>query len=294
MTRTVKTVPAIPALFAVGLAALTGCSTVKSLSPFDGAPYAQDIKPTVSRPTQPDKPVYPVAPKATTGGLSAPVSPLAQAAARDIAVDGLAGSSTPAPITAGDSDKIKPGFAADRRKSDDDGTFPNLAQVPARPSDLPSFADAHRQVGALQADRAAAALSAPSAAGGGKTAAGSLTARPEDRSPCLAGMPAAGAAKAAVSFAVGSSTLTDEARASLADAVPDVRAAQGEVRIVGDGDRAADSAPPTRRFNLAMARASSVALALTEFGISSQRIAVGVSCSDTALSGPSVRLYLDS
>lgn len=184
----------------------------------------------------------------------------------------------------------------------DDGRYPNLAQVPERPTDIPSFAEARAVEKSLIANRTAASEpgSADTAASEGAagtpaavktaSAAAKVAARAEDRAPCLGAE--TGQPTTTVRFDKGSSALTADERRVLADTVPEVRSGKGTIRIVGHGDTDEGSGQGAVRFDLAVARAGAVAHALAGFGIPAQRMAVAVACTDAAASGASVQLYL--
>ena len=169
---------------------------------------------------------------------------------------------------------------------DDTGHYRNLAEVPKRPTNLPTFAEARATEASLVAER------------GGTTAAPE-TAKPDssvheqDRAPCG---PTLGEAKPAVTvrFDPGSTTLPADQRGVLGDSLADVRSTSGPIRVVGHGDSAAGASGGVTRFSLAMGRASAVAQALAEFGIPAQRIAIQVACDENPAAGASVQLYTAS
>jgi outer membrane protein OmpA-like peptidoglycan-associated protein len=170
----------------------------------------------------------------------------------------------------------------------DNGQYRNLAEVPARPKNTPSFAEARATEAALEADRGGVAPSADKS-----EANPAPSARPEDRAPCGRG---AGSARPAATlrFDRGSVKLPDDQRGVLSDALPEVRNGAGTIRVVGHGDSDMGSAQGTARFDLAMGRASAVAQALAEFGIPVQRIALQVACDENPAAGASVQLYAAS
>jgi outer membrane protein OmpA-like peptidoglycan-associated protein len=195
----------------------------------------------------------------------------------------------------------------------DDGTYPNLAQVPARPVNMPTFAEAKTLEKALVAtaakakDESQSSPAAPSVDSSpvpvsklvkpAAAPAPTITAaadRPEDSSPCLSGKPAEGQPTATIHFDPGSAAMTSVTLADLAEALPSIRAATGTIRIFGHGDGQTDSSAGSGRFDLAAARAGAVAQAVAGYGIPAPRIAVGVACSDAALGGSSVQLYAES
>ena len=213
----------------------------------------------------------------------------------------------------------QPSIPEERRAFNDDGKYPNLAQVPARPVNLPTFADAASLEKLLQADSAAqkqkdltgpsaastpataAASAKASAAGGTATASAAPAAgatmasnRAEDRGPCLSQAPVSGDPTVTVHFRPGSSAMTADELAVLVEALPTVRTGSGTIRIFGHGDTDRSGVQTTSRFDLAVARAGAVALALAGYGIPTPRMAVGVACADTAMAGASVQLYAES
>jgi outer membrane protein OmpA-like peptidoglycan-associated protein len=200
------------------------------------------------------------------------------------------------------------------RQFKDDGTYPNLAQVPARPVNVPTFAEAKVLEKSLVADQQKArdaspaspdapavdstpvpvsklAMAGPVLATPASTAA---AARAEDQAPCLSGKPADGDPTTTLHFDTGSAALTSANLAVLADAMPTIRAAKGTIRIFGHGDTETNAATGAGRFDLAAARAGAVAQAVAGYGIPVPRIAVGVACSDAAFAGASVQLYAES
>ena len=195
----------------------------------------------------------------------------------------------------------------------DDGTYPNLAQVPARPVNMPTFTEAKALEKALVADAGKAKADAPASPAAPsvdsspvpvskliQTAAAQAPAiataadRPEDSAPCLSGKATEGKATATVRFETGSAAIDTARLQALVEAMPSIRAATGTIRIFGHGDPGADGAAGSGRFDLAVARANAVAQAVAGYGIPAPRIAVGVACSDAALGGSSVQLYAES
>jgi outer membrane protein OmpA-like peptidoglycan-associated protein len=192
----------------------------------------------------------------------------------------------------------------------DDGRYPNLAQVPERPADVPSFAEARAAEQSLIANRNAAGTrpaspdtppanaasvspaTAPAAKAADTAAQTKVVPRAEDRAPCLGKDRETGQPTTTVRFDQGSATLTAEERGILAEAIPAVRGSSGTIRIVGHGDTETGSGQNANRFDLAVARAGAVAQALAGFGVPTQRMAVSVACADAAASGASVQLYL--
>jgi len=198
-----------------------------------------------------------------------------------------------------------PSVPEERRAFHDDGNYPNLAQVPARPVNLPTFADAASLEKLLQADSAAAkqkdlpAGASPASASKPEpsTSANATvvsTTRAEDRAPCLNPTVRSGDPTVTVHFKPGSSALTAGELAILVDALPAVRGGNGTIRIFGHGDTDPGAPKSVSRFDLAVARAGAVALALAGYGVPTPRMAVGVACVDTAMAGASVQLYAES
>ena len=209
-----------------------------------------------------------------------------------------------------------PQLPAEHKQFKDDGTYPSLAQVPARPKNLPTFAEAKALESRLSADNdkaktaspeSASAPSVDSSAEKAAPAAGtpqalqtaSLTpsgavARPEDKAPCLGPDSVAGDLATTIHFAPGSSAMTSATLEGLAEVMPTVRGAKGTIRVFGHGDTDANAQAFAGRFDLAAARAGAVAQALAGFGIPVAKIAVGVACHDPATAGASVQLYAES
>jgi outer membrane protein OmpA-like peptidoglycan-associated protein len=203
---------------------------------------------------------------------------------------------------------------AEHRQFKDDGTYPNLAQVPARPVNLPTFAEAKKVEKALLADnekqkapspqspaapsidsspqKVATAATPPVTASVAPVAAG--TPRTEDKSPCLSASPTPGTPTATIRFAPGSSAITSDDLQVLAELMPTIRGANGTIRLFGHGDTDENARQGAGRFDLAAARAGAVAQALAGFGIPVPKIAVGVACRDAATSGASVQLFAES
>ncbi len=208
-----------------------------------------------------------------------------------------------------------PQLPAEHKQFKDDGTYPSLAQVPARPKNLPTFADAKALESRLSADNDTAKTAAPGSPNAPSVdsspekapAAGTpqalqtavltpsgAVARAEDKSPCLGSDSIAGDLTATVHFAPGSSAMTSASLEGLAEAMPTVRGAKGTIRVFGHGDIDANAQASAGRFDLAAARAGAVAQALAGFGIPAGKIAVGVACRDAATAGASVQLYAES
>jgi outer membrane protein OmpA-like peptidoglycan-associated protein len=191
----------------------------------------------------------------------------------------------------------------------DDGTYPNLAQVPARPVNMPTFLEAAAVEKSLVGDREKAKDAVPdspaspavdsvmSAAGPAIATAVTppqatpVAARVEDGSPCLSQKPVDADPTAILRFEIGSSSLTSDDLQILADSLPAVRQSKGAIRILGHGDTEPGAAQAAGRFDLAASRASAVAQALAGFGIPAPRIALGVACTDASIAGASVQLY---
>jgi outer membrane protein OmpA-like peptidoglycan-associated protein len=240
----------------------------------------------------------PVPPPAAAGKPAAPAQVADESAAPSKGDDRDAGQGPSIP-------------AADRKLSDD-GAYPNLAQVPARPVNLPTFAEAAALEKTLVADRekakdpepaspaapavdsAVVPVPVPAAKPGAPSAAApaEVAARPEDSAPCLNMKTVSGDLAATLHFDPGSAALTTGNRNILAEAIPVVRAAKGTIRIFGHGD--SETGVASARFDLAAARAAAVAQALAGYGIPAPRIAVGVACADAAFAGASVQLYAES
>jgi outer membrane protein OmpA-like peptidoglycan-associated protein len=200
------------------------------------------------------------------------------------------------------------------RQFKDDGTYPNLAQVPSRPVNMPTFSEVKVLEKALVADSAKAKDASPASPDAPavdstlvpvsklvKPASASTTPvvamaaeRAEDRAPCLSGAPADSQLAATVHFESGSAAITSGELALLSEALPTIRAAQGAIRIFGHGDTETGSATGAGRFDLAAARAGAVAQAVAGYGIPVPRIAVGIACNDPAFAGASVQLYAES
>jgi len=207
-----------------------------------------------------------------------------------------------------------PSIPEDRRAFKDDGNYPNLAQVPARPVNLPTFAEAKTIEKSLVADREQANNAAPQSpdapavdsvpvpvsklkpvevATAAPTVPEAAT-RLEDRSPCLGERPINSKPTAVLHFDIGSAAMTADSLAKLVEALPSIRAATGTIRIFGHGDTEPNAATGAGRFDLAAARAGAVAQAMAGYGIPVPRIAVGVACTDAAFAGASVQLYAES
>ncbi len=209
-----------------------------------------------------------------------------------------------------------PQLPAEHRQVNDNGTYRNLAQVPPRPVNLPTFADARSLESSLEADTSKAKTNSPESpnappvdtapdrvASAGDASqmtktpaviASGAIARPEDKSPCLGNDAAIGDLATTIHFEPGSSAMTSSSLETLAEAMPTVRGAKGTIRVFGHGDTDANAQQSAGRFDLAAARAGAVAQALAGFGIAVPKIAVGVACNDAATAGASVQLYAES
>jgi outer membrane protein OmpA-like peptidoglycan-associated protein len=183
-----------------------------------------------------------------------------------------------------------------RAPEDEDRPYPNLAQVPARPLNMPTFAQAAATEKQLLADRANAKdrpdspspdqVLAPRPTPAVGAAANAVDFRLEDRSPCLAQAEPKGEPAATIQFAPGSASLTADNMETLAGVLPAVRSSTGTIRILGHGDTDTGAAKSSARFDLAVTRADSVADALTGYGIPA--------CVDSSFAGQSVQLFTES
>jgi outer membrane protein OmpA-like peptidoglycan-associated protein len=317
--------PRLGLAFAAIGAALAGCSTVKDISPFSSnVPYAQDISPTMARPASPEIPVYKAAPAAAPAIKPAPVpspppppqpapSPQSSIAPTPSPV---AMAAAPAPVEktvvaqkAGEIQSPSPS-PEEKHTFKDDGTYPNLAQVPARPVNMPTFLEAAAVEKSLVGDRdnakdavpdspaspAVDSVTSPASVAVAQATATPLktttiAARIEDGSPCLSQKTVDADPTAILRFEIGSSSLTSDDLQILADSLPAVRQSKGAIRILGHGDTEPGAAQAAGRFDLAASRAGAVAQALAGFGIPAPRIALGVACTDASMAGASVQLY---
>jgi outer membrane protein OmpA-like peptidoglycan-associated protein len=296
------------------------------------------VKPTQARPAEPEVPVYskaaPAAPSQATApkptvtppppaapapqsSLVPPAPPSVQQAAVAPPDEKPAAEKAAAAASQHDAkvaDASLPTIPEERRRFNDPGTYPNLAQVPARPVDLPTFAAAATLEKQLEADYVTTAQPSPpspavpspetvaeapkpatiSASPAPVTKPVEVVARDEDKSPCLTNAMVDATPAATLKFDEGSSALTADDRAVLADAMPSVREAKGTLRILGHGDTETNSAIGAGRLSLAIARAGAVAQALAGYGIPVGRIAIGVACQDTMAAGALVQLYAES
>ena len=222
-------------------------------------------------------------------------------------------SSEDTEVAGGGEKKAQPTIPEADKAFHDDGTYPNLAQVPARPVNMPTFTEAKALEKALVADAGKMKADSPASPAAPSVdsspvpvtklvtpvaaSAPTITAaadRPEDSSPCLSGSPAESKPTATIHFEPGSAAIDTVTQQALVEAIPTIRAATGTIRIFGHGDPGADGAAGSGRFDLAVARANAVAAAVAGYGVPAPRIAVGVACSDAALGGSSVQLYAES
>jgi len=217
------------------------------------------------------------------------------------------------PVAARKADQPQASPLSDEEKHTfkDDGTYPNLAQVPARPVNMPTFLEAAAVEKSLVGDREKAkepvpdspaspavdSVTSPVNPAPATTAnltppkATPVAARVEDGSPCLSQKPVDADPIAILRFEIGSSSLTSDDLQILADSLPTVRQSKGAIRILGHGDTEPGAAQAAVRFDLAASRADAVAQALAGFGIPAPRIALGVACTDASMAGASVQLY---
>jgi outer membrane protein OmpA-like peptidoglycan-associated protein len=282
------------------------------------APAAASPPPAAAEPPLP----APLPEKASQADLDAPKvaqakpaptpAPAPAAAAKPVAAEQVADESATS-TKGGDRDSGQgPSIPAADRKLSDDGAYPNLAQVPARPVNLPTFAEAaalEKQIvsdtekakdaapaspQAPAVDSVIVPVAVPQAKPVAPTAAAqaAIAERAEDSAPCLNMKTVSGDLAATLHFDPGSAAITTGNRNILADAIPVIRAAKGTIRIFGHGD--SDTGVAAARFDLAAARAAAVAQAVVGYGIQAPRIAVGVACADAAYAGASVQLYAES
>jgi len=273
-------------------------------------------------PTKPAPPAQPSAPETSPTPTSAPEilppplpppdthSSIEQPAAPAAAQAKPASSDAAKPVHSADQE---PSIPKERRAFTDDGRYPNLAQVPPRPVNMPTFADAAALEKTLTGDQAKAKDVSPASpdAPSPQSAPEPVAARPvapkpvapapapavamraEDASPCLAQAPVTGAPTVSLRFDPGSSALSADDLQLLTEALPTVRGSKGTLRILGHGDTDTGSAKAAGRFDLAAARAGAVAQALAGYGVPAPRIAVGVACDDAPATGASVQLYAE-
>jgi outer membrane protein OmpA-like peptidoglycan-associated protein len=200
-----------------------------------------------------------------------------------------------------------PTIPEERRGFKDDGIYRSLAQVPARPVNMPTFAEAAAIENTLKSDQSHAKATGPdtvpgtssgsaSAAAPAKTAtiAAAPTSRLEDRTPCFDAASSPGQLAVTLRFQPGSAALTSDNMANLVESLPTVRASTGVLRVFGHGDTETGSVSGAPRFDLATARAGAVAQALAGYGIPVSRMAIGVACADTGAVGESVQLFAQS
>ena len=275
---------------------------------------------------QAGSPVAEPTPAPKSSSIDAPAPQVAGAQASTTVADVVAGEKNPTGASAksGTRDKTTdagkeegPSIPDERRAFKDDGTYPNLAQVPPRPVNMPTFAEAATLEKSLVADRekakdvSPASPEAPSVDSAPVTIsipinskapvtpasvskAAAVASRTEDGSPCLTEKPVDAEPAAIIHFDPGSSAMSAGNLAILADAMPTIRAAKGTIRIFGHGDIETNASAGLTRFDLAAARAGSVAQAVAGYGIPVPRIAVGVACNDAAVAGASVQPSLKS
>jgi len=285
--------------------------TASTPAPEAAAPPAPSAPAPAAPPPPPPPAATPPAPQSQSSSAPDSATRTAEAEAPKAAKPGESSEDTE--VAGEGRKKPLPTIPDADREFKDDGTYPNLAQVPARPVNMPTFAEAKALEKALVADRDKAKddsqsspaapsvdstpvpvskLAKPAQAPAPQIAAAAD--RPEDSSPCLSGKPGEGKPTATIHFDPGSAAMTSVTLADLVEALPSIRAATGTIRIFGHGDSQADSSAGSGRFDLAAARASAVAQAVAGYGIPAPRIAVGVACNDAALGGSSVQLYAES
>lgn len=304
---------------------------VTDIPAFTPVPKPEVAKSAPAKPSPPPPPAPAVAPQSDAPPAAKPEPVPPQAAIRQPAAPAIATAvppveravpPVPAPATAepaapaevARADQARPepqpralpSIPDDRREfTKDDGQYPNLAQVPARPVNLPTFAEAaqleqnlRREGGTARNTRDESPNPAHVVAAGRASPQASsepvaIQPRLEDRSPCV-GDNSGGSPTAVVRFSSGSAALRAEDLAALVQALPSVRSSSGPIRLYGHGDGEGAGSQGAARFDLAVARAGAVAQALAGYGISAARMAVGVACTDTALVGSSVQLFAQS
>lgn len=185
-------------------------------------------------------------------------------------------------------------------------TYPNLADVPERPTEIPSAEERERLLEELQSDRAASGLSFGAAAeqaapdGEGEETAEPAPA-PDQPTPEPRFTPdaASGDEAGTVYFDAGQTDLGVEELAVL-DSVAEAHAAQGgEIRVVGHAASGAADAVGTETVpaELSRQRAQSVADALVQRGVERSSIWVSGAADTQPASGPAearrVQIYLD-
>ncbi|HLG88030.1 MAG TPA: OmpA family protein [Alphaproteobacteria bacterium] len=183
-------------------------------------------------------------------------------------------------------DSAPPSIPPEQMAYNDSGRYRNLAEVPKRPTNLPTFAEARATEASLVAERNGSAP--PTDA----TKASNAT-HEQDRAPCGPD-PSKAKPEVTVRFDTGSTSLPADQRGVLGDALANVRSATGTIRVVGHGDAEPGAGGGVNRFDLAMGRASAVAQALAEFGIPAQRISIQVACDENPAAGASVQLFTAS
>ncbi|HEX4506636.1 MAG TPA: hypothetical protein VH722_12965 [Alphaproteobacteria bacterium] len=295
--------------------------SVQDMAPAPAAPAAPPPAPAAAPPPPASAapaaaPPAPAAapPPATQSSVAPDTATKTAEAETPVAKQAKAGESSEDTEVAGAGEKKpQPTIPEADKTFNDDGTYPNLAQVPARPVNMPTFTEAKALEKALVADAGKAKVDSPASPAAPSVdsspvpvsklvkptvaPAPTITAaadRPEDSSPCLSGSPAEGRPTATIHFEPGSAAIDTVTQQALVEAIPSIRAATGTIRIFGHGDPGADGAAGSGRFDLAVARANAVAQAVAGYGVPAPRIAVGVACSDAALGGSSVQLYAES
>jgi outer membrane protein OmpA-like peptidoglycan-associated protein len=289
-------------------------------APTEAAPTPAPATPAPAPAAPAGTPAPPPQPPAQSQSQSSAMPPAnalkmadAQPSAPPAAQPKAAESSDDSEVAGEEGKRAAPAIPEADRQFKDDGSYPNLAQVPARPVNMPTFAEAKALEKALVSDQQKAKDASPAspdapavdsnpvpvsklamAAPPPTPAVTEAAARTEDRAPCLSGKPIDGQPTATLHFDPGSAAITAANLAVLADALPAIRAAKGTIRIFGHGDAETNSATGAGRFDLAAARAGAVAQAVAGYGIPAPRIAVGVACSDAAFAGASVQLYAES
>ncbi|MEO3431978.1 OmpA family protein [Inquilinus sp. CAU 1745] len=185
-------------------------------------------------------------------------------------------------------------------------TYPNLADVPERPTDIPSPEERERLLEELQSDRAASGLSfgaaaeqaAPDGEGEETTEPAPVPDQPTPE-PRFTPDSASGEEAGTVYFESGQADLGVEELAVL-DRIAEAHAAQGgEIRVVGHAASGAADAVGTETVpaELSRQRAQSVADALVQRGVDRSSIWVSGAADTQPASGPAearrVQIYLD-
>ena len=196
--------------------------SVQDMAPAPAAPASPPPAPAAAPP-----PPAPAASEAAPPAKAAPPPPpqTQSSAAPDtatktaeaeapVAKPAKAGESSEDTEVAGEGEKKpQPTIPEADRTFHDDGTYPNLAQVPARPVNMPTFTEAKALEKALVADAGKVRADSPASPAApsvdsspvpvsklvkpATASAATITAaadRPEDSSPCLSGSPAEGRA----------------------------------------------------------------------------------------------------